>query len=71
MWEILWDWKLAIDTGQAQGCNDSYVKKLGDYIILSLVEALHKVRIQALILKNLTFHYLCSQQLKEIWFICL
>ena len=57
--------KLAMDKGRAQGCNESYVKKLSDYIILSLVEALHKVRRQALILKILAFHYLCSQQLNK------
>ena len=66
MSKLLQAGKLAMDKGQAQGCNESYVKKLSNYIILSLVEALHKVRIQALILKFLTFHYLCSQQLKEI-----
>ena len=54
-----------MDKGQAQGCNESYVKQLLDYIILSPIEALYKVRRQALILKLLTFHYLCSQQLKE------
>ena len=69
--ELLWDGKLAMDKGLEKGCNMSYVKKLSEYIILSLVEALHNVRRQALILKVLTFHYLCSQQLKEIWFICL
>ena len=55
-----------MDKGQEHGCNESYFKQLLDYIILSLLEALHKVRRQALILKNLTFHYLCSQRLKEI-----
>ena len=64
--ELLRDGKLAMDKGQAQGYNESYAKQLSYYIILSLVEALHKVRRQALILKWLTFHYLCSQQLKEI-----
>ena len=64
--ELLRDGKLTMDKGKAHGCNESYVKQLSDYIILSLVEALHKVRRQALILKILTFHYLCSQELKEI-----
>ena len=66
MLELLQVGKLAMDKGQAHGCNDSYVKKLSDYIILSLIEALHKLRRQAIILKTLTFHYLCSQQLKQI-----
>ena len=64
--ELLRAGKLAMDKGQAHGCNESYVKKLSNYIILSLVEALHKVRRQALILKILTFNYLCSQQLNEL-----
>ena len=50
----------------AHGCNDSYVKKLSYYIILSLVEALHKVRRHDLILKFLSFRYLCNQHIKEI-----
>ena len=58
--------KLAMNKGQEQGCNKSYAKQLSAYNILSLVEALHKVRRQPLILKMLTFHYLCSQQHKEI-----
>jgi len=40
--ELLRAGKLAMDKGQAQGCNLSYVKQLSDYIISSLVEALHK-----------------------------
>ena len=40
-----------MDKGQAHACNEAYVKKLLKYIILSLVEALHKARRQALILK--------------------
>ena len=55
MSELLRARKLAMDKGQAQGCNDSYVKKLPKYIILSLVEALQKLRRQDLILKILTF----------------
>jgi len=66
MLELLRAGKLSMDKGQAHGCNESYVNKFSDYIILSLVKALHKVRRQALILKILTFHYLCSQQLKQI-----
>ena len=64
--ELLQAGKLAMDKGQENGCNESYVKNLSGYIILSIDEALHKVRIQSLILKFLTFHYLCSQQVKEI-----
>ena len=54
-----------MDKGQAQVCNESSVKQISNYIILSLVEALHKVIRQDLILKILTFHYLCSKQLNE------
>jgi hypothetical protein len=41
--EILRSAKLAVEKGQAQGRDESYVKQLSDYIILALVEALHKV----------------------------
>jgi len=34
--------KLAMDKGQAQGCNESYVNQLSDYIISSLSEGLYK-----------------------------
>ena len=64
--ELLQAGKLAMDKGKAHGCNESYVKQLSNYIILSLIEALHKVRIKSLILNFLTFHYLYSQHLKEI-----
>ncbi|GLJ16157.1 hypothetical protein SUGI_0269600 [Cryptomeria japonica] len=40
--ELLQAGKLAVDKGQAQGRDESYVKQLSDYIILSLVEALNK-----------------------------
>ncbi|ONM24663.1 ARM repeat superfamily protein [Zea mays] len=40
--EILRSAKLAVEKGQAQGRDESYVKQLSDYIILALVEALHK-----------------------------
>ncbi|PPR99750.1 hypothetical protein GOBAR_AA20920 [Gossypium barbadense] len=33
----------AVEKGMAQGRNETYVKRLSDYIILALVEALHKV----------------------------
>ena len=61
MLELVWAGKFAMGKGNADGCNESYVKQLSDYIILSLVEALHKVIRQALVLKIITFHYLCSQ----------
>jgi importin-5 len=35
--------KLAIEKGQAQGRDTSYLKQLSDYIVPALVEALHKV----------------------------
>nr|DAD30144.1 TPA_asm: hypothetical protein HUJ06_031612 [Nelumbo nucifera] len=40
--ELLRSAKLAIEKGQAQGRNESYIKQLSDYIIPALVEALHK-----------------------------
>jgi hypothetical protein len=41
--ELLRSAKLAIEKGQAQGRDESYLKQLSDYIIPALVEALHKV----------------------------
>ncbi|KAI3798367.1 hypothetical protein L1987_33641 [Smallanthus sonchifolius] len=40
--ELLRSAKLAVEKGQAQGRNESYVKQLSDYIIPALVDALHK-----------------------------
>ncbi|EEF36904.1 importin-5 [Ricinus communis] len=40
--ELLCSAKLAIEKGQSQGRNESYLKQLSDYIIPALVEALHK-----------------------------
>ncbi|XP_076913709.1 uncharacterized protein LOC143572424 isoform X2 [Bidens hawaiensis] len=40
--ELLRSAKLAIEKGLAQGRNESYIKQLSDYIVPSLVEALHK-----------------------------
>ncbi|GLT87421.1 hypothetical protein SLE2022_055060 [Rubroshorea leprosula] len=40
--ELLSSAKLAVEKGQSQGRNESYVKQLSDYIIPALVEALHK-----------------------------
>ncbi|KAF5471346.1 hypothetical protein F2P56_011788 [Juglans regia] len=40
--ELLRSAKLALEKGQAQGRNESYIKQLSDYIIPALVEALHK-----------------------------
>ncbi|KAJ9541237.1 hypothetical protein OSB04_027743 [Centaurea solstitialis] len=40
--ELLRSAKLAVEKGQSQGRNESYVKQLSDYIIPALVEALHK-----------------------------
>lgn len=42
--ELLRAGKLAVDKGQAQGRDESYIKQLSEYIISSLVEALNKVR---------------------------
>lgn len=41
--ELLRSAKLAVEKGQSNGCNESYIKQLSDYIIPALVEALHKV----------------------------
>ncbi|MBA0770582.1 hypothetical protein Gotri_019201 [Gossypium trilobum] len=40
--ELLRSAKLAVEKGQAQGRNGTYIKQLTDYIIPALVEALHK-----------------------------
>ncbi|KAK9289466.1 hypothetical protein L1049_007621 [Liquidambar formosana] len=40
--ELLRSAKLAVEKGQSQGRNESYIKQLSDYIIPALVEALHK-----------------------------
>ncbi|PRQ33130.1 putative TOG domain-containing protein [Rosa chinensis] len=42
MLKLLLTAKLAVDRGQAQGCNETYLKKLSDYIVRALVEALPK-----------------------------
>ena len=41
--ELLGSAKLAVEKGQIQGHNESYIKKLSDYIVPALVEALHRV----------------------------
>lgn len=41
--ELLHSAKLAVEKGQSQGHNQSYIKQLSDYIVPALVEALHKV----------------------------
>lgn len=55
--ELLRSAKLAIEKGQAQGRNESYLKQLSDYIVPALVEALHKVipPVIQLILVNYVF----------------
>eukprot|EP01018_Ginkgo_biloba_P022655 Gb_23621 [translate_table: standard] len=40
--ELLRCAKLAVEKGQAQGRDETYIKQLSDYIIPTLVEALHK-----------------------------
>ncbi|CAK9319735.1 unnamed protein product [Citrullus colocynthis] len=40
--ELLRSAKLAVEKGQSQGRDESYVKQLSDYIVPALVEALHK-----------------------------
>ena len=41
--ELLRSAKLAIEKGQAQGRDKSYLKQLSDYIVPALVEVMHKV----------------------------
>lgn len=41
--ELLRSAKLAVEKGQSQGRNESYIKQLSDYIIPAVVDALHKV----------------------------
>lgn len=54
--ELLRSAKLAVEKGQSQGRNETYVKQLSDYIVPALVEALHKV--------ILVFHFiLCHSKL--------
>lgn len=43
--ELLSSAKSAVEKGQSQGRDETYIKQLSDYIIPSLVEALHKVKI--------------------------
>lgn len=51
--ELLRSAKLAVEKGQSNGCNESYIKQLSDYIIPALVEALHKV---ALLFESFVFY---------------
>lgn len=43
--ELLSSAKSAVEKGQSQGRDKTYVKQLSDYIIPNLVEALHKVKV--------------------------
>jgi len=43
--ELLTSAKSAVEKGQSQGRDETYIKQLSDYIIPNLVEALHKVKI--------------------------
>lgn len=45
--ELLSSAKSAVEKGQSQGRNETYIKQLSDYIIPNLVEALHKVKMLA------------------------
>ncbi|XP_009629529.1 uncharacterized protein [Nicotiana tomentosiformis] len=42
MYNLLYSAKLAVEKGIAQGGSESYFTKLSDYVILSLLEALHE-----------------------------
>ena len=41
--ELLRSAKLAVEKGQAQGRDNSYLKQLSDYIVPALVEVINKV----------------------------
>ncbi|KAM5584467.1 hypothetical protein ABKV19_004040 [Rosa sericea] len=43
MLKLLLTAKLAVDRGQAEGCNETYLKQLSGYIIRALMEALRKI----------------------------
>lgn len=43
--ELLRSAKLAVEKGQSQGRDETYIKQLSDYIIPHLLEALHKVTV--------------------------
>lgn len=43
--ELLRSAKLAVEKGQSQGHDETYIKRLSDYIIPVLLEALHKVTV--------------------------
>ena len=43
--ELMRSAKLAIEKGEAQGRDLSYLKQLSDYIIPNMLEALHKVSV--------------------------
>jgi hypothetical protein len=57
--ELLRSAKLAVEKGQAQGRDQSYVKQLSDYIIPALVEALHKVYLKISQQFGYCFFYPC------------
>lgn len=42
--ELLLSAKSAVEKGQSQGRDVTYIKQLSDYIVPNLVEALHKVK---------------------------
>ena len=64
--ELLRSAKLAVEKGQSQGRNESYVKQLSDYIIPALIEALHKVNFVIFpLLISGCFHYILNFCLQE------
>lgn len=64
--ELLRSAKLAVEKGQAQGRDESYVKQLSDYIIPALVEALHKVYLK--ISQQSSYYYFTHA---DIWTFCI
>nr|GEU70438.1 reverse transcriptase domain-containing protein [Tanacetum cinerariifolium] len=46
--EVLHSTKLAVENGQSQGHNESYLKKFSNYIIPAQIKVLHKARLQTL-----------------------
>lgn len=71
--ELLRSAKLAVEKGQSQGRNESYIKQLLDYVIPALVEALRKVTLfYHDFLRSLVFYLsnflLIKNKLLSLWY---
>ena len=60
--ELLSSAKSAVEKGQSQGRDKTYVKQLSDYIIPNLVEALHKVKVLPIYWYPFCFYFLALYQ---------